>query len=86
VLRPVHAQFFFDDGDGQRRFFRDVMRHLQGEIFQFLGWNDMVEDPDRHSALGGDGRGGKNQLLNDVEASVAGQVVDAHQVIRARRG
>ncbi|SRN40971.1 Uncharacterised protein [Shigella flexneri] len=42
----------------------------------------MVEDADSQRALGGDWRSGKNQLFDNVEARVAGQVVNADQVIR----
>ena len=42
----------------------------------------MVEDADSQRALGGDWRSGKNQLFDNVEARVAGQVVNADLVIR----
>ncbi|MGC6745426.1 hypothetical protein ACP0HM_16870 [Escherichia coli] len=38
------------------------------------------------SALGGDWRSGKNQLFDNVEARVAGQVVNADRGYTGRRG
>lgn len=40
----------------------------------------MVEDADSQRALGGDWRSGKNQFFDNVEARVAGQVVNADQL------
>ena len=49
-------------------------------LFQFFHFHNMVEDADSQRALGGDWRSGKNQFFDNVEARVAGQVVNADQV------
>ena len=47
-----HAQLFLNDRDRQRRFLGDVVRHLQGKIFQFVGVHHVIENTDRQRALG----------------------------------
>ena len=42
-----HAQLFLNDRDRQRRFLGDVVRHLQGKIFQFVGVHHVIENTDR---------------------------------------
>lgn len=58
----------------------DVVRHLQGKIFQFVGVHHVIENTDRQRALGGNRQGGENQLFHDMKAGVAGQIVNADQL------